>query len=825
MASGWEVMSDKTAFGQWIKRLRAKRDWTQEALAEEVACAVQTIRSFENGSRRPSRPMAERLADILRVPDAEREEFLRLARLPVTEARAESSPDAAPSVTPGASPTTLPAPADTLVGREAERAVLARLLLSENRRLVTITGPGGVGKTRLAIEAARALAPKFDGRCAYVSLAAAHDPDAMPRALAGALRLKVDHDDEDAAQRIFAELGDAPVMLVFDNVEQLLGPAHATGTAHFFSGLLNAAPRAQLLVTSRERLRMRGEHVVELGGLGVADDEPAGARSESARLFIERARQLAPDFDPGPDDLRAIDRICRLLEGLPLGIELAAAWIRALSPQAIAAEVERSLDFLAHADRDRPERHRSTRAVLDHSWQLLGEGEQRALAGLAVFPAGFDRESAERVADASLAVLAGLIDKSLVRRRPAGDEGGAYELHGVLRQYLRDRLKEAGGWGAAQHAFAVHVADLVDRIGRPLLGHDSPDALSTLARHRADLHAVLDWSLVEGQDPELGARLAAALGRFWYLTNEWAYGSRWIALALDKRPADPATVARLLLRLGELRHALGDAAQACDLLRRSVALLGGQGDAPTLAWALLQYGYASSSHGDAAAAIDSLEKALALARELGDGWMTGTALSHLASARVTFGDYAEALAVGQACLNHFRAANARNSEAVAYNLLGRAHLGLGAVAPSRRYFDQALAIFGEPPQPAGMAWCRLNMGLAALVAEDAGVAEDHYRECLRLYVELENKGGVMAALVGMAAVAAATLQPERAVQLLAASHKLQTELGAVLTVQEQAERERAQARARAALTEAEYAAAWHLGELLLLEQAADLMLL
>ncbi|MBX0328929.1 helix-turn-helix domain-containing protein [Oscillochloris sp. ZM17-4] len=447
-----------TTFGLWLKRARRARDLTQEMLAEQVGCATPTLQKIEQGARRPSRELAELLLDALGAPLADRDAILRAARAPVgveTAVPAEPAPPAPPRAR-------IPAPASPLVGRDAERADLRRILADPSCRLLTIVGPGGIGKTRMALQAVAdlldPLAPAAglaDG-AAWVSLAPLTSTDQAPAAIAAALDIPLYGALAPDAQLV-AAMRERQMLLALDNLE------HLPDIAVLLASILGEAPGVRLLTTSRERLRLRDEQVYELGGLAFPAEggAPAAGRHTAVQLFLERARRLDQGFALGVDNAADIARICRALAGVPLAIELAAAWVRALSCAEIADSLARDLDFLSLSDRDMAPRHRSLRAVFAHSWHALGPPERAALARLSVFRGGCRAAAAAQVAEASPRTLAALVDASLVRR--SQDAGGAsrYDLHELLRQYAAERLGEQDPQGETERAHRAYYAELL----------------------------------------------------------------------------------------------------------------------------------------------------------------------------------------------------------------------------------------------------------------------------------------------------------------------------------------------------------------------------
>jgi predicted ATPase/DNA-binding SARP family transcriptional activator len=412
----------------------------------------------------------------------------------------------APVTTPRPRP--LPPQPTPLVGRTREVAEITELLADPQLRLVTLVGPGGVGKTRLSLACAAQVAEQFADGVAFAPLAPVHDVATVYPALATALALTFAGTSELAAQ-VHHFLHNKTLLLVLDNLEHLLTEVD------FVVTLLAEAPQVKLLVTSRERLNLQEEAVYTVGGLPLlteASDESAD--SAALQLFLQAARRTRSQFQPTTDDLPAIAQICRLVDGIPLGIELAAAWVHLLSCQEIAAEIGRNLDFLATPARNVPERHRTLRAVFDHSWHLLTPGEQRLLRQLSVFQGGFTRDLAVAVTGATLPVLGALVNKSLLRR----NEDSRYELHEQVRQYAYRKLHDADEAVTTRDRHLTALLALV----RTAESSAKRAAWAPVEPELTNLRAALEWSLTLGDNVDsllAASRLSARRGK---LANQGA---------------------------------------------------------------------------------------------------------------------------------------------------------------------------------------------------------------------------------------------------------------------------------------------------------------
>lgn len=422
---------------EWIKRRRQQLDLTQEQLAKRACCSVFAIRKIEMGERRPSRQLAELMAKSLEIPSEDQSTFVKVARGELSIERLaclahEFPPAEKPSPVPGNLPRLLTA----FIGREPELTALGQLLGDPQCALLTIVGPGGIGKTRLAIDAAQRSRDLFPDGIWFVPLVVLNSPVQILPAIAGAMDFKF-QDPANPQAQLLRYLRTKRALLVLDNAE------HLRDGVGLFTEILRDCPHVKLLVTSRERLNLLSEWVFDLQGLPVplSDQEEQFEAYSSVALFLQSARRVQLGFEVLGDERTWVIKICRILEGMPLGIELATAWVGMLSCKEIAQEIERNLDFLSVTMGDLPERHRSLRATLDYSWKLLTPEEKLILGRLSVFRGSFSREAAHEICGASLAVLSSLRNKSLLYR----SEQEFYSLHEMIRQYARLKLAEHPG--------------------------------------------------------------------------------------------------------------------------------------------------------------------------------------------------------------------------------------------------------------------------------------------------------------------------------------------------------------------------------------------
>lgn len=733
---------EPSAFGRWIKRLRAEQDLTQEMLAEAVGCATPTLRSFEIGKRRPSRDMAERIADVLRVPTDQRTEFLRLARLPLETQRDQAEDEdtddnlalQAPTTTLSTSRPPLPPTNNALIGREAERNVLIHLLREEGCRLVTLLGAGGMGKTRLALDVAHTLAPHFRDGAAFAMLAPIRSAEHLASAIGEALGLSLQGTGEPSDQ-VLAWLASRHLLLVLDNFEQLLGNGDAVA---WVAELSQRTPGLHLLITSRERLRLRGERIFELGGLALPADAVAPEKADAVQFFLERAQQAAGDFRLDATNQPAVVRICQLLDGMPLGIELAAAWVRVLSVAEIADEIEKNMDFLALADRDAMPRHRSMRAVFDHSWRLLSDEERAVLMKLAVFRGGCLREAAAAVADATLLVLAGLIDKSLVRR--IGDR--RFDLHELIRQFAAQQLAAEAQTVATKdrHLHYFHQFALQAEAGM-----SRPDQVSwyeKVDQELDNLRAALAWAFAEQSEPKparitQGLELVTALYLFWQARGHLTEGRAWMEQGLAQAQfVAPVVTAQTLNTLGWLAHQQGESQYARQRLEASLLLFRQLNDQQGIAEVLDTLGDVAWATDDLRAGVPYYEESLALRRRLG----------------------------------------MQRQVAMSLYSLGRLYVDHDQNEAAAACFAEALPILAALGDQRGRALTINGLGRLALNEQQYTLAGERFGQALQLFYQLGNKVDIAECLEELALVAAGTGDNERAATLWAAGEALRQEI-------------------------------------------------
>jgi predicted ATPase/DNA-binding CsgD family transcriptional regulator len=746
-----------------------------------------------------------------------------------------------------ASSAPLPSPLTPLVGRERETADVRRRLTSPGTRLLSLIGPGGVGKSRLALHVAAGTADHFAHGVCFVDLTPTSDPELVASAIAQALGVR-EEGGRPLLETLEVYLRDKQLLLVLDNFEQVLDAGSTV------AGLLAACPELKVLVTSRAVLHLYGEHDFAVPPLSLPESsrpEPADAlaRYDAVRLFVDRAQAARSDFQLTDANAPAVAEICRRLDGIPLAIELAATRVRLFAPDALLGRLERRLSFLTGGARDAPARQRTLRATLGWSYDLLSADEQLLFRRLSVFAGGCTLEAAEAVCSASgereidvLSGVSGLEEQSLLgvqqplgpptpidqdRSRPmrAGTPPPTgltprVSMLATMREYAAEQLEASGEAEEIRRRHAEQVLALVERADPKLRGAEQLVWLERLQADNDNLRAALRWSIERGH-AGLALRLAGASWWFWYLRGHLSEGRDWLRQALDLPGASGCGAARAtaLLGVGFLAHFQSDFASSCRWLEQSVALWRELDDRRGLAYALSHLGHARWSRGEREEGAALQETALALFREIGDAWAVGMPLTFLARMSLERGDYAQARSALEECAGAYRALGDSWGLAQSLSDLGDVARSEGDYECAGTHYEESLALFRRVGATIGVASLLHNLAYIAHSRGDEAAAAALFRESLDLARELGDARGVAESLVGLAGVAAAGRDPLRAARLFGAAETLLASASATIWPSNRADYERDLATARRQVDDSAFEAAWSEGRAMTPEQS------
>jgi non-specific serine/threonine protein kinase len=688
-----------SGFGATLRRYRELAGLSQEQLAERAGLSEKAIGALERGERRRPYPRTlDLLATVLGLHGEERRALIAAAlgdsgKKPTVGSRARPSPDPASHPSEWFPPKhNLPTPLTSFVGREREVAGLKERLLTT--RLLTLTGAGGCGKTRLALHVAAKVVEQYPDGVWLVELASLADPALVPQAVARVLEIR-----ELPEQPLLVALGEAlgyrDLLLVLDNCEHVLDACAGLADA-----LLQRCPTLRVLATSREPLGIQGETTWRVPSLAVpevaSERAPEQVREyEAVRLFIERAQAVAPDFAVTPENAAALAQVCCRLDGIPLAIELAAARVRVLTVAQIAGRLDDRFRLLTGGSRTALRRQQTLRGLIDWSHDLLTAEERTLFRRLAVFAGSWTLEAAESVgvgdgieAEVVLDLLTSLVDKSLVVVEPTGGEQ-RYRFLETVRAYAGEKLAEASEAQRLRDRHAAWCLVLAERAEPELYGPASRVWLDRLEADNPNLRAALEWLLET--DPDRAARLGGSLWKFWYL-YPLAEGVRWLEAVLARAPVGSATRGKVLLGAGFLARAWGVRSHERAWTEASLAIAQETGDRDLAAWALHNLGCTALSEGDRATARVHLEESVSLGRQVGD----------------------------------------KVIEAISLRDLGHVTRSQGDLERAAGFMGESLALVRQIGHPWNIIYTLSAIGVLAREQQDRGRAREAFQECLAL---------------------------------------------------------------------------------------------
>jgi predicted ATPase/transcriptional regulator with XRE-family HTH domain len=859
-------MYEAASFGQWLKQQRKHFDLTQEELAERVGCSYITIRKIESAERRPSRQVAYLLADLFNVPPGELDAFIAFAR-------GSDNPTPSPPAVSGHHPTgNLPSPLTPLIGREEIVVMLCDMLAREPQdgevRLLTLTGPPGIGKTRLSLQIAANLLGSFPDGVWFVELAALVEAKLVVSTIGSALGLK-ESGGIPILETLKEHFRNKHLLLVVDNFE------HVTDAAMDVSQLLASGKGVKMLVTSRTPLRVRGEREYSVPPLTVPDPKrlpvPEKLKQyEAVRLFIERAQAVNSDFEVNDDNAPAVAGICVDLDGLPLAIELAAARVKMLPPNALLTQLSQRFKLLTGGARDLSARQRTLRGAIDWSYDLLDEGARQLFTRMAVFRAGRTLEALDSVCnyDGHLQVdlldgVQSLLDRSLLQQRQGSDGEPRFWMLQTIQEYAKEKLEGSGEAEALARAHALYFMKLAEEAEPRLRGAEAGRWLNTLDDEHDNFRTALRWASApdelansgkmivsrgEGEPTErveIGLRISGAICRFWDIRGHFGEGREWLGellgllgseeqAGLERSPAGRTMPEQIGLQTAREKSLEGSAllairqadySTARSLLEESLVVGKALGDKLGIANSLRAMGTMAHVQGDYSTARSLHGESLALMRELGDLWGIANSLNNLAILTHEQGDYSTARSLHEESLALMRELGDLLGIANSLNNLGNVAVDEGDYTFARSRLEESLAIRRALGDKRGIAIALHNLGDLALRQRDYRTSRSLLEESLILRIELKDKWGMAYSLAGLGRVVVAASVAdggvERGAKVLGAVEAIVQSMGAVLERGYRLSYEEAVAFARSHLGEEAFERVWQAGRAMSLEQVID----
>ncbi len=705
-----------------------------------------------------------------------------------------------------ARPNNLPLQPTALIGREAELEAVHSLVRSSAARLITFTGPGGVGKTRLALQAAADMLDDYEHGVYFVELSTTSDPNLVISTVAQSLGVR-ETGGQQLLESLKAYLKEKQILLLLDNFE------HVVTAAPLIADLLSVAPRLTVLVTSREVLNLRGEREFPVPPLALPDREHLPLFNEmlgyaAVRLFVASAQAVRASFALTDENAHAVVEICHRLDGLPLAIELAASQIRLLSPQMMLSRMGPGTDLLTRGTRDAPERQQTLRNVIDWSYNLLNDGEQVLLRRLSVFAGGCTVAAAEAICGARtleiepgingrsdnvgyvprpvhladvLDGILSLMGKSLLRQVEAEDTDPGFRMLQTIREYAEDRLAESGEAEAVRRKHANYYLALAEQSEPNLQGPEQKVWLDRLEAAHDNFRAALTWS--KDTDPETALRVGGALYQFWYVRGYLTEGRRWLEAMIKSDSALPAAmIAKARYGVISLAIDQSDFDHALALLDDNLAFYRESGDKIGIANALNTKGVLASYTGDYEEAKAAFSEGLRLRRELDLKHDIAGSLNNLAHIALLQDDYLPAQSLLEESLSLFRETGNKRSASIALNNLGHVARNLGDYETARSRFKESLAIKEELGDKVGMASSLSGLGEVARKEGNHLEARAFYVKSLELCSLTGDKQMAAACLTGLADIARQEARPSEAARLLGWVEEMLDATGATLNV-------------------------------------------
>jgi predicted ATPase/DNA-binding XRE family transcriptional regulator len=791
----------EVTFGEWLKRQRGAQGWTQEQLAQKIHCSTSALRKFESEERRPSKEVVEQLADVFNIPGEERESFLHFARgdwQAFSSSYTESTPWHETNM---GEQTNLPSSINSFIGRQKEQEDVIHLLKAH--RLVTLSGMGGIGKTRLAVQVGHQLLHDYPHGVWFVALDSLSNPSRVPQTVGAVFHIR-EGPNRPIMETLNSVLRRKTLLLILDNCEHLL---NACG--ELIRSLLIHCPNLKILTTSRELLKVEGEATYYLPSLTIPETNISVANAaeyESIQLFTDRASLTLSTFVLTRENTQSIVEICQRVEGIPLAIELTAARVDILRVEEISKQLRKSFAILANDSRTKPSHHQTLQASLDWSWSLLTEVEQVFLCELAVFAGGWTLEAAETVCDGdALNLIQALVQKSLIQVQRGTEHETRYHFHEMVRQYMHDKLHQAGDAGTIRDRHLAYFVKLVEQAEPELYRSKQVFWFRKLDAELDNFRAAMEWASV--RDIASGLRIAITPWRFWHRRNSCQELLHWLQHTLESYPKSDSLRAQALAVCSAYSFVYGNAAEARKFAEQGLELARSLSDRQNEALSLLFLGRSIAFPGNYMEGNPLLKQSLELYRALADktgqamatGWLgmdfhdlehsksylleslklhrelgnlseIAWCLSTLTYQEIMGGNFYPPPAWLEEAKKLYRELGDQVNEADALATDGILAYRRGDYQQAYPYFEQAIALYDNVAGTLWSAWPRAQMAHAFIAEGNYQQARENFEVCLQQFRKIDSFDyfiGVVFTIEGLGRMHLQMGQLERATRLFA----------------------------------------------------------